>query len=221
MSHRQIVIRIFIGLGTHRAGFLEQRLGFFKSGLELPGGEQAFDQQAFIFKAGVAPFRDPGRGGLPQSHGLCQSAGAVQVSQELDDKRAELDILALIGSQLENTDDHYRRLKDCHEKMLRLSREIGHRPEEARAFMYCGQIQGLYLGDYEAGLALLEESLRIREGTGGALFPLLRIVQIQVMLGRYEAAIASYDRALQLRPGWSEAGENRRIARVRFGLRLP
>jgi Ca-activated chloride channel family protein len=42
-----------------------------------------------------------------------------------------------------------------------------------------------------------------------------------VMLGKYEDAIASYDRALQLRPGWSQAEENRRIARIRFERRQP
>jgi Ca-activated chloride channel family protein len=42
-----------------------------------------------------------------------------------------------------------------------------------------------------------------------------------VMLGKYEDAIASYDQALQLRPGWGEAEENRRIARIRLERRQP
>jgi Ca-activated chloride channel family protein len=42
-----------------------------------------------------------------------------------------------------------------------------------------------------------------------------------VMSGKYEEAISSYDRALQLRRGWSEAEENRRIARIRLERRQP
>jgi tetratricopeptide (TPR) repeat protein len=113
---------------------------------------------------------------------------AIEVSHALDDKRAELDILYLIGSQLENSDDHYRRLKDCHEKMLRLSREIGHRPMEAYSLMFIGQIQGLSLGDYDGGLALLEENLPISEGMPHKLYTLLRITQIQAMQGKYVEA---------------------------------
>ena len=135
---------------------------------------------------------------------------AVQVSQELDDKRAELDILALIGSQLENTDDHYRRLKDCHEKMLRLSREIGHRPREAYSLMFIAQIQGLSLGDYDSSLALLEAHLPISEGMSTKLYTLLRIAQIQAMQGKHEQALETIEVAREMGEkfphGLSEAG---------------
>jgi class 3 adenylate cyclase/tetratricopeptide (TPR) repeat protein len=135
---------------------------------------------------------------------------AVQLSQELDDKRAELDILALIGSQLENTDDHYRRLKECHEKMLRLSREIGHRPREAYSLMFIAQIQGLSLGDYESGLALLEENLPISEGMSTKLYTMLRIAQIQTMQGKLEEALETIEAAeavaRQFHHGLQEAG---------------
>jgi tetratricopeptide (TPR) repeat protein len=124
---------------------------------------------------------------------------AIEVSQALDDKRAELDILSLISSQLENSDDHYRRLKDCHEKMLRLSREIGHRPMEAYSLMFYGQIQGLSLGDYDGGLALLEENLPVSEGMATKLYTLLRIAQIQVMQGKYEEALEAIERARSIR----------------------
>jgi len=120
---------------------------------------------------------------------------AIPISQALDDKGTELQLLDLIGIQLESSDDYYRRLTECHEKQLRISREIGHRPAEAGALMYCGQIQGLYLGDYEGGMALLEESLRIWEGMPGVLYPLLRIAQIQVVQGRCEEAQATLERA--------------------------
>ena len=67
-----MVIRTLIGLGTYRFGFFKQRLGFLIGRLELPGIEQALDQQAFIFKADSAPFRDQSRGGLPQGNGARQ-----------------------------------------------------------------------------------------------------------------------------------------------------
>jgi len=120
---------------------------------------------------------------------------AIPISEELNDKRAELEVLNLIGQQLEGSDDYYWRLTECHEKQLHISREIGHRPAEARALMFCGQIKGLYLGDYEAGIALLEKSLRIWEGMPGELYPLLRIIQIQVMQGRLEEAQVNLERA--------------------------
>lgn len=123
---------------------------------------------------------------------------AIQVSQALEDKRAELAILDLISSQLENSDDHYRRLKDCHEKMLRLSREIDHRPMEAYSLMFYGQIQGLSLGDYDGGLSLLEENLQISEGMSTNFYTLLRIAQIQTMQGRNEEALETIERARDL-----------------------
>jgi tetratricopeptide (TPR) repeat protein len=133
---------------------------------------------------------------------------AIEVSHALDDKRAELDILFLIGSQLENSDDHHRRLKDCHEKMLRLSREIGHRPMEAYSLMFIGQIQGLSLGDYDGGLAILEENLPISEGMSTKLYTLLRIAQIQAMQGKFEQALETIERARGIRDQYhQELGE--------------
>jgi class 3 adenylate cyclase len=120
---------------------------------------------------------------------------ALPLSQALDDKTAELEILNLIGVHLERDNDYCRRLTECHEKQLRLSREIGHRPAEGRALMFCGQIQGLYLGDYETGLSLLEESLRLWEGIPAELYPLLRLVQTHTVQGRYDVALATLERA--------------------------
>ncbi|MCX7682125.1 MAG: AAA family ATPase [Anaerolineae bacterium] len=122
---------------------------------------------------------------------------ALPISRELHDKITELEILNLIGAQLENSDDYYRRLEE-HEKMLHLSREIGHRPAEAQALMFCGQIRAIYLGDYEVGLAMLEESRRLREGTAGEVYPLLRIAQVQIVLGRYDEAQAMLELARRL-----------------------
>jgi tetratricopeptide (TPR) repeat protein len=123
---------------------------------------------------------------------------ALPLCQALDDKMAEMDLLNLIGLQFERSGDYYRLLTEYHQKRLHISREIGHRPIEGSALMQCGQIQSLYLGDYEAGLALLEESLRVWEGAPNEMFALLRIVQVQVARGRQDEALDTLERARRI-----------------------
>lgn len=120
---------------------------------------------------------------------------ALPISQALNDRMTELNILNLISVQRESSDDYYQRLTECYGEQLRLSREIGHRPAEAQALMFYGQILALYLGDYGAGLAMLEESLSIWEGMPGELFRLLRIVQIHAVQARYNKALTVLERA--------------------------
>jgi tetratricopeptide (TPR) repeat protein len=64
--------------------------------------------------------------------------------------------------------------------------------------MLCGQLQGIYLGAYEAGLALLEESLRVYQNYPGERFVWLRMVQIYVAQGQLEAAKEALDKAYQI-----------------------
>jgi predicted ATPase len=123
---------------------------------------------------------------------------ALPLCQALDDKMAEMDLLNLIGLQSERSGDYYQLLTKYHQKRLHISREIGHRPIEGSALMQCGQIQSLYLGDYEAGLALLEECLRIQEGTPGAMFTWLRIVQVQVARDRQDEALEALEQARRI-----------------------
>jgi hypothetical protein len=61
--------------------------------------------------------------------------------------------------------------------------------------MYSGQIQALYLGDYEAGLELELQALRFLENITDRLFPLLRIAQIQIALGHHSEALATLELA--------------------------
>ena len=148
---------------------------------------------------------------------------ALPICQELEDKQAELDLLDLIGAQLENSDDYYRRLVECREQQLQLSREIGNRPVEGRALMFAGQLRAIYLGDFKKGLALLEEALEIAPGIGTELYVLLRIAQAQIMQGRYASAQTTLDRAgdLTQRPvrplglvGFRLVSAKLRVARV-------
>jgi len=123
---------------------------------------------------------------------------ALPLCQALDDKMAEMSLLNLIGLQFERSGDYYRLLTEYHQKRLHISREIGHRPIEGDALMQCGQIQSLYLGDYEAGLALLKECLRIQEGTPGAVFALLRVAQVQIVQSRYDEAQETLEHARRI-----------------------
>jgi predicted ATPase len=130
---------------------------------------------------------------LPRSREFLESA--LRKSETLNDKAIELELLAAIGSQFEREGNYYRHLSEYEQKRLRISREIGDRVTEGQSLMFCGQIQAIYLGDYEAGLALEEEALHIWEQTSGRLYPLLRIAQIQILLGQYRAATATLELA--------------------------
>jgi predicted ATPase len=113
---------------------------------------------------------------------------ALPISQKLGDKGIELSLLSVIGAQYERTGDYYRLLKDYEEKRLRISREIGNHLSEGNALMFCAQIQGIYLGDYEKGLEMSRQAARLWEPILGRLFPLLRIAQIQIALGNFTEA---------------------------------
>ncbi len=120
---------------------------------------------------------------------------ALPIVQELDDKRAEISLLSAMRMPLERSGDYYRMLVDYERKRLRLSREIGDHYAEAHAMMFCGQIEGLWLGDYEAGLELEHKSLEIYSGITASVYPLLRIAQMEAELGHTEAALAVLERA--------------------------
>jgi len=123
---------------------------------------------------------------------------ALPICQTLDDRMAEMGLLNLIGLQFERSGDYYQLLTEYQQKRLHISREIGHRPIEGDGLMQCGQIQSLYLGDYEAGLALLEECLRLWKGTPNAMFALLRVAQVQVAQGRHDEALETLERARRI-----------------------
>ncbi|MBN1261906.1 MAG: AAA family ATPase [Anaerolineae bacterium] len=108
---------------------------------------------------------------------------ALPISQSLNDKRAELDLLNLIATQLENSGDYHRRIVECHEKQLAIARAIGDRMTESRALMFIAQIQGVYLGDLDGALELLEEAHQLLKTSDAAVFVRLRIAQVQALKG--------------------------------------
>lgn len=124
-----------------------------------------------------------------------QAATALSIVQAPDDKPTQIALLDLLGLQYERNGDYYRLLNEYQHERLCMSREIGHRVLEADALFSCGEIQGLYLGDYETGLILLEASRSIMKGTAGEAIRLIRIAQIQANQYRYKEALANLARA--------------------------
>jgi class 3 adenylate cyclase/tetratricopeptide (TPR) repeat protein len=153
-------------------------------------GDRSYEVNILISLGRIYAFSEPERS-------MDYLETALPIVQALDDKQSELNLLQLIGTQLESSDDYFRRLQE-HRKQLQLSREIGNRPAEASALMFCGQVQGIYLGDYENGLAMLEEGRRIIAGLGSELYFLLRIAQIQTLQGKYEDALQTLEHARRL-----------------------
>jgi len=120
---------------------------------------------------------------------------ALSICHRLDDKAVEITLLQALGAQFERVGDYVRQLTEYEQKRLSLSREIGNRMEEGHALMFCGQIQSLYLGDHDGGLALMEQAARFWEESPSQLFPLLRIAQIQTAQGKHDQAQATLEHA--------------------------
>ena len=123
---------------------------------------------------------------------------ALSRSEILNDKATKLPLLQAIGQQFERDGDYYRQLTEYEQERVRLSRETGNRIVEGNALMFCGQIQALYLGDYQTGLELELQTLNFWENITDRLFPLLRIAQIQTAQGRLTDALATLELARPL-----------------------
>jgi class 3 adenylate cyclase len=120
---------------------------------------------------------------------------ALPICQVLDDRITEVHLLNLLGLRAERLGDYNRLLVEHQEKALAISREIGYRWGEAEALVACGQTRGIYLGDFEGGLAQLVRARQMREGLPHELAPLLRITQIQTMRAEYPAALTTLEQA--------------------------
>ncbi len=128
-------------------------------------------------------------------HGDRYLGEALEIAQRLDDKETEARLLAALGPKFERSGDYYRQLTEFEQQRVEIYREIGNRMGEGHALMFCGQIQAIYLGDYENGLAREVEALDCWSEITDRLFPLLRIAQIQTYLGRFEAAWSTLESA--------------------------
>jgi len=123
---------------------------------------------------------------LEQSQNYLEAALAI--CYQLDDRKKEITLLHAIGEQFERIGDYYTQLKEYEEKRLEISQEIGDRLDEAHALMFCGQIRGVYLGDYDDGISLVEKSARIWDKVTERLYPRLRMAQMLIELQRFEEA---------------------------------
>ncbi len=134
-----------------------------------------------------------------RSMGYLEAAAALSMSHALDDKITQAALLNLLGLDLERNGDYYRLLTEYEQERLLISREIGHRPMESRALNRCGFIQGVYLGDYEAGLDLLEEGSHIWQDSIQAIDHLPALAHLQACRGTLDeaqVALARIDAAL-------------------------
>jgi class 3 adenylate cyclase len=114
---------------------------------------------------------------------------ALPIFQEIDDKTSEVNLLHQMALQFERQGDYHRVLKEYQEKRLKLSRKIGYRAGEISALTNLGQVQSIYLGDYEGGIAWLEEARRSVQNWHEELLATLRIIQIKTAQGQYQTAL--------------------------------
>jgi class 3 adenylate cyclase/tetratricopeptide (TPR) repeat protein len=154
-------------------------------------GDRRYEVGILTSLGGALAFSDPDR-----SKQYLQVA--MPIAQDLGDKMAELELLDVVGMQMETSVDYYRRLTECHERQLAISRDVGNPQAEARPLMFAGQIQSIYLGDYEGGMALLERSRYLSEGNPFELYSLLRIAQIWVEQERYDETSTVLERASRI-----------------------
>ncbi len=149
-----------------------------------------YEARLLIGMGGVFAFSDEPSLGME----YLEAAAALAMRQGIDDKITQMSLLNLLGLEFERSGDYYRLLTEYQQERLNISREIGHRPNESKALQACGRIQGIYLGDYKGGLALLEECQRISTGTRDEVYPLFHIAQIQSEQRQYTEALASLER---------------------------
>ena len=135
----------------------------------------------------IRPERDPGEQGparFQPAHCVLEQGEALVLQG---------DFLAGSSALVEAVEDG----DDVHGLLGRHGRRsvIGDRLGEGHALVFAGQIQAIYLGDYEGGLAVLEEALDRWSESSDKIFALLRIAQIQGELGQFDAAWATIAQA--------------------------
>jgi len=156
--------------------------------------DEHYEARLLIGMAGIFAFSDDPTLGTE----YLEAAAALALRQGVDDKITQMALLNLLGLEFERNGDYYTLLTEYQEERLNISREIGHRPNESKALQACGRIQGIYLGDYQSGLALLEECRRIWMGARDEVYPLFHIAQIQSEQQHYTAALASLERIREI-----------------------
>ena len=147
-------------------------------------GDEHYEARLLIGMGRIYAMSDQSERGIE----YLQAAAALSITQAPDDKLTQISLLDLLGLQHERSGDYYRLLTEYQQERLYMSREIGHRPLESDALLDCGIIQGIYLGDHETGLVMLEASRNIIKGTPSEAQRLLYIAFIEAERGNLDVA---------------------------------
>ncbi len=123
---------------------------------------------------------------LDQGLGLIKTA--YTLAKEINYRGAQVELLYWLGAEFEREGDYVTLLNDFEEKRLKLSQELGLRLVEARSLMFMGQIEGLYLGDFQQGLSYLNKAEALWRDVDFRLFVYLRKAQILIELDRLKEA---------------------------------
>lgn len=170
-------------------------------------GDQRFEAQLLIMLGKFYSWTDQ------PERGMTYLKRAMPICRSLDDRMMEIALLDQLGLEEERQGDYYRLLTEYQQKRLKLSQEIGYRDGEAASLTLCAQTRGVYLGDYEGAMELLNQSLKILSDTPGEIFALLRVIQIEALRGNFEAALDALERAQSI-------DEQAVFATARAGLRV-
>jgi len=120
--------------------------------------------------------------------GMDYLTAAIPICAAQGDRITQVNLLDRMGLKLVRIGDYYRLLKDHHEKRLKISLEIGYTLGEISALTSCGQVQGIYLGDYDGGITWLEAAKYKSIGLSQVIIADLCLVQIFVALEKFEKA---------------------------------
>ena len=144
--------------------------------------DQAYETRLLILLGSTYSWSDQ------PDRGMDYLKAALPLCESLDDRISLVDLLNQIGLIAERQGDYYRLLNEFHEKRLKTSQNIGYRHGVVSALTACGQVQAIYLGDYEGGVTWLEaakqKSIRLQEVIPAEL----RTVQIMLALGKFDSA---------------------------------
>lgn len=120
---------------------------------------------------------------------------ARPLCESLNNKVAEVTLLGQIGLQFERAGDYYRLLTEYQQPRLVMCQTISHRPLELEIRLGEGEIVGLRLGDYGAGMEIVREVLG--SWSHDAPVALLRLALMMSATGEHEEALTLLEQARQ------------------------
>ncbi len=130
--------------------------------------------------------------------GMDYLANAIPIIEAQEDRITQVDLLDRMGLKLERNGDYFHLLKEHHEKRLHISQDIDYTLGAISALTSCGQVQGIYLGDFEGGITWLETAKYKAIGFSQTLLAELCLVQIFVALEQFEKGRAALRRIEQV-----------------------